>query len=260
MHQQRLNTHIIQKIQADPNITHALAYGSFTHGMADQHSDLEYFVYLHPHASLDGQSWLNAIEPVVLWVTNEFGTPNALMASGVRIEFHIEPSTAIHDVLHWPNHHASPERMLIKDQEGELLRVLTQLASKLPVQPDAAQALHDRVLNMLAFTAQLIARGERYRAWEVHAIGMGTVLRLTRLVAQATQHWLNASRRLEWELPEIHQAGLVSCTGSVDQMEQLHQTTLDWTLQLAQKAGLDPRLEARRIIQSLLLRPGVQGS
>jgi lincosamide nucleotidyltransferase len=40
-------------MRADPRITHALAYGSFTQGTADEDNDLEYWLYLASDAEFD---------------------------------------------------------------------------------------------------------------------------------------------------------------------------------------------------------------
>lgn len=246
-----------QLIRDDPRVTYALAYGSVPQGVWDRDSDLEYCVFLESEAidSFDARAWLSQVSPVVLWVTNEWGTPNGLLACGTRVELHVHPDREINVVLSWPNFQIPPERMLIKDREGKLFSLLQTLYGRSPVQPEEdLQTLHDRSLNGLAFTANLLARRETLRAWEVHNISMRTILLFARLATRNTQHWLNATRNVEKDLPEGLSSELLSCTASAPAVLEAHDHALRLTKRLAILSGIDPRNDAREAIRQALRR------
>lgn len=242
--QQELDRDIRAAIQADPRLTHALAYGSFTQGTADAFSDLEYYVFLpDPEVDrFDVRAWLEALAPVRHFVQNDFGTPNAILDGLLRVELHAEPVSKLDAVLDWPAFHIYPERMLVKDTDGQLADVLGRLAARARPDPAAETVLIlARLLNWLVFGLNVLARGERIRAHELLGWVQGGLLRLARLAEGQTGHWLTASRCAEEELSPGALERYARLTGCLDELEQLYAEAWSWTQELA-KAASPPRL------------------
>ena len=69
-----LDARIREALSQSHGVTHALAYGSFTQGTADHHSDLEYWAFLDPAsaATFETEGWLteHLKEPILLFLTN----------------------------------------------------------------------------------------------------------------------------------------------------------------------------------------------
>lgn len=231
-------------IHRDRRITHALAYGSFTQGTADEFSDLEYWLYLSPEraAGFDVRAWLDVLTPLTHCVTNEFGTFGAVLPGLLRVELHAVPNTALADLRNWPGEHIFPARMLVKDTDGALRPLLDELAAKRSDPADEAQAVLDRTLNWLAFGLNVLARGERIRALELLWWVQGGLLGLARLQTGRTQHWLNPSRRAEQELDVETLARYTQITAGLDGLEPAYHSALTWTLELA--AGLNLKVNA----------------
>jgi len=246
--QQELDRAIRASIRADGRITHALAYGSFTQGTADAWSDLEYYVFLpDPEVGhFDVRAWLDTLAPVRHFVQNDFGTPNAVLEGLLRVELHAEPESRLEGVLTWPAFHIHPERMLVKDTDGQLADVLTRLAAKARPNPAAeTQLILARLLNGLVFGLNVLARGERIRAHELLGWVQGGLLRLARLAEGQTEHWLTASRCAERELGPEALERYARLTGRLNELEQLYAEAWSWTRELAAEVHsppLDPGL------------------
>ncbi|MGY2895217.1 hypothetical protein [Deinococcus sp. UYEF24] len=165
-----LDRRLRQAILSDARVVCALAYGSLTQGTGDRYSDLEYYLFV-PHAltpRFDPQAFLARLTPVRHFVINDFGTPNFITDNLLRIELHVEPMERLSDILSWPGYHIDPERMLVKDSGGQLAAVLGELSRRGPPDPkDDAPLIFGRLLNWLAFGANVLARGERLRALEL---------------------------------------------------------------------------------------------
>lgn len=244
--QQQLDRAIRAALRADGRVSHALAYGSFTQGTADGWSDLEYYAFLPEVGGFDVRAWLEALAPVRHFVVNEFGTPNAVLDGLLRVELHAEPVSKLESVLSWPALHIFPERMLVKDTDGQLADLLARLTAKPPPQPaDEAEQIFARLLNWLAFGLNVLSRGERIRAHELLIWVQGGLLRLARIAEQQTEHWLTASRCAEQELGAETLERCARLTGSLDELERLYAEAWAWTRELARNGGfvLSPELE-----------------
>ncbi|MDV6375516.1 hypothetical protein [Deinococcus arenicola] len=222
---------------ADPRITHALAYGSFTQGTADRFSDLEYWLYLRPDAEFDVRGWLEKLVPVLHFVVNEFGTPTAILPGLLRLELHAVPNTRLAELETWGNEHLYPERMRVKDVDGRLAVALQKLTSKAPPEAEA-QATLDRVLNWLTFGLNVLARGERIRAHGLLWWIQGGLLSLAAVQSGQTEYLLNPARLAERRLNAETLRQYAGVTGGIDDLEQVYSAAVDWTLELAGLLGL----------------------
>lgn len=85
--QQELIERVRQVCVADEGLDAALMYGSFAAGEADEHSDIEFWLFFTAarHAEIDPRTWCVQLAPVSYGLVNEFGTyvaffPTALFA------------------------------------------------------------------------------------------------------------------------------------------------------------------------------------
>ncbi|WP_293911930.1 hypothetical protein [Deinococcus sp.] len=185
----QLDARIRGALNAGPRVAYALAYGSRTQTLrgpntddrrlADEFSDLEYYAYTDE--TLDVRAFLEALTPLLLYVVNDFGTPNAVTPELCRIELHVAPPSSLDEVLSWPNAHADINAMSIKDTDGHLRRVLGEWAAGPAWTPGAAQLSYDRLLNWLVFADAVSRRGERLRAAELLVWVRGGLLHLAAL-------------------------------------------------------------------------------
>src|SRR3954471_13061730 len=88
--QERLIARVRQLCRADERLVAALTYGSFVHGEADEHSDIEFWLFFDADAAatLDERAWLARVGPVRYTVVNEFGCRVVFFPGLVRGEFH----------------------------------------------------------------------------------------------------------------------------------------------------------------------------
>lgn len=240
-----LDQRLRQAILSDARVACALAYGSLTQGTGDRYSDLEYYLFV-PEAltpRFEPEAFLARLTPVRHAVINDFGTPNFITDDLLRIELHVEPLERLSDILSWPGYHIDPGRMLVKDSGGRLAAVLDELARRGPPDPkDDAPLVLGRLLNWLAFGANVLARGERLRALELLGWIRGGVLRLARLAENHTEHWQTASRLAEQELiPEVL-TRFAWLTGPLENLERQYAEAWCWTQELASalRADVDP--------------------
>lgn len=222
-------------MREDGRVTHALGYGSFTQGTADRFSDLEYWLFLRPEAvkDFDPRAWLHPFGPVIHSVINEFGTFNAVLPGLLRIELHAVSNEGLGVVGKWPGEGIFPERMVVKDQRGELLALLRTLAGKGAAPQDEAPLLLDQALNWLTFGLNVLRRGERVRALELLWWIQGKVLRLAALeVGQS----VNPARLAEQRLPSERLARYARLTAGLEPpgaLESAYAEAVNWTLDLA---------------------------
>ncbi|WP_052397273.1 hypothetical protein [Streptomyces sp. NRRL F-5123] len=191
--------------RADETVRAALMYGSFAAGEGDEHSDVEFWLFLDPaaRAVLDPAAWCARVAPVNLVLLNEFGTHVALFPGPVRGEFHFATTGDIASVGDWPARGASVEAMVVTDRDGALAPVLAALPERprIPDGPAETADLCGRFANWLVLAAHVTARGERLRAQDAHAHAARHLLWMARLAGGSTAHWLTPSRAAEDELP-----------------------------------------------------------
>src|SRR5699024_3591508 len=82
-------------------IVAALLYGSWTAGEADEHSDLEAYVFVAPGQEIDPRAFAEQIAPVRLCHTNMFGVHSIVFDDLMRGEFHFDPADEIDKIASW---------------------------------------------------------------------------------------------------------------------------------------------------------------
>ncbi|WP_425147519.1 hypothetical protein [Deinococcus sp.] len=229
----------------DGRVSHALAYGSRTqrpggHSLADEFSDLEYYVYTGAVQSFNPHSWLEKVTPLLLYVVNPFGTPNAVTPELHRIELHVVSVSRMPDLLDWPNGHADPAAMLVKDTDGQLQALLQRFVSNPPFDPGPPQAVLDDLLNWLTFGSAVLRRGERLRALELLSWVRGGLIRLCRF-AEHTEQPRAVTRAAERHLSAVRLQRLSACSAGVDALEPAYRAALTLAAELAAALGLDGR-------------------
>lgn len=220
-----LQHELIEKVRAlcaaEPGLDAALMYGSFTKDEADEHSDIEFWLFFTPAARdrLDPAAWCARVAPVSHVLLNEFGSHVAFFPQLVRGEFHFATVAHIPAVGLWPERGAPVERMLILDRSGRLepvLRALPEHATSW--NPETIQTQYcDPLANWLVLAWHLVERGELLRAWDALGHAQRHLLWMARLAENATEHWLTPSRAAERELSPATIAGLTAAAGSADE-------------------------------------------
>ncbi|MFC4454914.1 hypothetical protein [Deinococcus sonorensis] len=237
-----LDRRIRDRLVQDPRVRCALTYGSRPQGLGDRYSDLEYYAWYAPGDAFDARRWVEAITPLLHFVVNPFGTPNAITPELHRIELHVEPLERMAAVQTWPNRRTRPDAMLIKDRGGQLRAALEQLAAQPVFTPDPPQQVLDQTLNWLAFSSAVLQRGERWRALELMTWVHGGLLRLSRMAEHAEQP-LAVTRQAELQLSPARLERLARCTSGLDGLEQAWLAALHICRDLAAELQLDAHPE-----------------
>jgi lincosamide nucleotidyltransferase len=201
---------------ADPGLDAALTYGSFASGEADQHSDVEFWLFFtaQRRAELDPARWCARVAPVSCVLRNEFGAHVAFFRGLVRGEFHFATTEEIAAVSGWPARGAAVDRMVLVDRRGALTPVLRALPERYAPPADGPGIITeccDPFANWLVLAHHLTARGELLRAVDALGHAHRHLLWMARLAEDATAHWLTPSRAAERELSartvaELHAA------------------------------------------------------
>ncbi len=246
--QEQLIARVREICEADQGLDAALMYGSFAAGEADEHSDIEFWLFFAPDrlAAIDPPTWCSQIAPVTYWLRNEFGSHVAFFPDLVRGEFHFATTQDIAGVGTWPARGAELERMIVVDRSGQLAPVLRSLPQRYEV-PGSGPAIFaefcDPFANWLVLAHHLLARGEYLRAWDALGHAHRYLLWMARLVEGASTHWLTPSRGAEAELTPATLAALQAATSAAAPA----------ALQLALRAA---SREGQRLWQALAERYG----
>ncbi|QKW23862.1 hypothetical protein HUT16_36415 [Kitasatospora sp. NA04385] len=203
--QEELIGRVREVCEAEPELDAALMYGSFAAGEADEHSDIEFWLFFTGagRAAVDPHAWCSAIAPLSYGLLNEFGAYVAFFPGLVRGEFHFATVDEIAGVARWPARGAEVERMLLVDRSGALRPVLEGLPARYvpPAErPGIVAEYCDPFVNWLVLAFHLAARGEELRAWDALGHAQRHLLWMARLAEGSTAHWLTPSRGAEREL------------------------------------------------------------
>jgi lincosamide nucleotidyltransferase len=220
-----LQLELIERVKAvcraDPGLDGALMYGSFAKDEADEHSDIEFWLFFTAAARerLDPAEWCARIAPVSYLIRNEFGAHVAIFPQLVRGEFHFASVNHYGSLSTWPERGAPVDRMIVVDRSGRLERLLRALPERAstPAGPgDAVSECCDRFLNWIVLAHHLVERGELLRAWDALGHVQRHLLWMARLADGETAHWLTPSRAAETDLPPRTVEALVAATSAAD--------------------------------------------
>ena len=256
-HLDELDSRLRSAIRAEPRILAALAYGSRTQlpggvRQDDEFSDLEYYVYLHPGERLDPLELIGSVTPILLSVTNPFGTPNFVTPELHRIELHVQDASQMTDLRGWPGYSPDVARMLVKDEGALLAGLLARFANQPDWTPEAAQTTLDNVLNALVAVHGFLRRGERLRAHEWHSLWVvGGLTRLARHAEGASQPPAVA-RWAERDLSAEMLSRLAACAVGASELEAGSRLALTLAAELAALLSLDGRAELLAALSSAI--------
>ena len=243
-----LDSRLRAAIRAEPHARFALAYGSLTQlpggvRQDDEFSDLEYYVYTDPVQALTTRELVEQVTPVLLEVTNPFGTPNFVTPQLHRIKLHVQDVAQMLGLLGWPVYSPDVARMLVKDEGSLLTGLLERFAEKPDWTPEAARTTFDNVLNALVAVRGFLRRGERLRAHEWHSLWVvGGLTRLARHAEEVSQPPA-AARWAERDLSAGVLNRLQDCAVGVAELEAGWQQALTLAAELAAVLSLNGRAE-----------------
>ncbi|MFI1995463.1 hypothetical protein [Actinoplanes sp. NPDC020271] len=189
MIQQQLIARVRELCRADDRLSAALMYGSFVTGEADEHSDVEFWLF--SDVEPEPVEWLRRVGPVQHVVVNEFGAHVAFFPGLIRGEFHFCRDISV--VATWP--HRDVE--IIVDRTGALRAAVDQ-----PPPETDEHDLGGRFANWLILTHRVAQRGELLRAVDALTQVQRHLLWMTRLAQGRAEHWLTPSRAAETDLPQ----------------------------------------------------------
>jgi lincosamide nucleotidyltransferase len=205
--QRRLIERVRERCLTDGRLAAALMYGSFVTGEADEHSDIEFWLFFD--GPVAPREWLARIGPAAFVAVNEFGAHVVFFPGLIRGEFHFATAADIASVGSWP---ARDVEVLV-DRDGALRAALAVPAPV--VNGDAAQ-ICGRFANWLVLAHRVAARGELLRAVDALTQVQRHLLWMARLAEGRAQHWLTPSRAAETDLPAGVVAALHRATATAD--------------------------------------------
>ncbi|NGO75498.1 nucleotidyltransferase domain-containing protein [Streptomyces sp. YC504] len=232
--------------EADERLEGVLLYGSWTLGEADEHSDIEAYLYVRDEHldTFDGEAFLGRLAPLELAYTNMFGILAVVFDDLMRGEFHLTAaSTGIEEVPGWAGlvHLPRPEAAVLLDRTGRLTEAARVLAERR--EPEAAVTAQQRIDELTNWTlalAHILARGELARAHNLlTAMIAPQQLQLLRVLRESTTHWLTPSRALEQDLPAEDIARYAKTTAPLEEaaLRDAARNSWAWTRQLAAEAA-----------------------
>ncbi len=229
--------------ERDPRIEGVLLYGSWTTGEADEHSDIEAYLYVRDAADFDGREFVARIAPLRLACVNMFGILAVVFDDLMRGEFHVEPAGAVEEVRSWRGsvHLPDPGAAVLLDRTGRLTEAAGALAEPLRPDPAAtAQSGADELVVWTLMLTDLLARGEVARAHGLlNTMIAPQQLKLLRLLRGSTDHWLTPSRGLERDVPAADLARYRATTGPAlpEETRAAARESWAWTRDLVAEAA-----------------------
>lgn len=217
--QERLIERVRRCCLADDRIEAALMYGSFAHGEADAHSDIEFWLFFTPDPDrVDPREWCARVGPVNYLTVNEHGAHVVFFPGLVRGELHFAAGRDIAGVRSWPARGAAVTDMVVVDRTGALSDALRSLPDRpaLPRTAEEVDTLCGRFANWLVLAHHVARRGEHLRALDALAHARRHLLWMARLATGQTAHWLTPSRLAEAELPADARTALGATAATAD--------------------------------------------
>lgn len=251
--------------EADARVEGVLLYGSWTLGEADEHSDIEAYLYVRDEEveDFDGPAFLAGLAPLELAYTTMYGVLAVVFDDLMRGEFHITAAgPGIDEVPGWEGavHLPRPEEAVLLDRTGRLTRAALRLAAFRPPEPaGTARQLVDELTNWTLMLAHVLARGEIARSHALlHTVIAPQQLQLCRLLRGSTAHWLTPSRALERDLSaaDRDRYTATTCAAEAAQVRRAARNSWRWSRDLADEAagrwGLRPPAALHERISGLL--------
>lgn len=189
LEQVRLIERVREVCRGDHRLDAALMYGSFATGAADDHSDIEFWLFFATPPDRP-RTWIEQVSPVTHVVLNEFGAHVAFFPGLIRGEFHFAGTADIPSVRQWPASAVVP----VVDRHGLLAQSLPQGVV------DRTADVCGRFANWLLLAHHVGRRGELLRQRDALAHAQRHLLWMARLAEDRTGHWLTPSRQAEAEL------------------------------------------------------------
>lgn len=201
--QRELAARVRDMCNADPRLDAALTYGSFPQGQADEHSDIEFWLF-HRSTTPDPVAWCESIAPTLAVTVNEFGSHVVFFEGLIRGEFHFATTDDIPTVAGWPSLGAAIDDIIIIDRRGALRAVLETLPAEIATPTTSAEIdeLCLRFVNWLLLALHVSRRGETLRAHDALNHARRHLIWMARVATGATKTWLTPQRRAEQDLPE----------------------------------------------------------
>ena len=234
--------------QKDKNISAALMYGSFTKDEGDQYSDIEFYFFLKDKENFRAENWVNQIQPVTIYFTNEYGSEVAIFENLVRGEFHFLTIEETDVIKSWDGvvEFSDFEKMILVDKEGVLAATLNEIKARKPDRTTEKNILwlSQSLLNVLLTTGNLIKRQEFAHASQSLANVQKYLLWLIRIAANSTHHWESPTKSLEKDIGRDWYSQFQLTTSNLDgeNVKSAFQESLILSEKLFEQLNVDPKL------------------
>lgn len=225
LEQEKLIAGVKANAVADERIAAVLMYGSFTQGVGDQYSDVEFYVFVKDTflAALDTKAWIGTVHSWDVHLYNQYGTEVVIFDNLIRGEFHFLPygELAIIESFAPIGYVPDIEAMCLYDPANEMWPYLQNLqinAAKINrADRESIENALNNALNLLLMGANLVKRGEYARAWEWLPQVQTCYLQLLRLHEEVSHNWLNPMKGLEREISAEAYCKFTHNTAGVDE-------------------------------------------
>ncbi len=239
----------------DKNVSAVLMYGSFTKDEGDEYSDIEFYVFLNDKEHFSSESWVNQINPVAVFFTNEYGSEVAIFENLVRGEFHFLGKSEMRIIRSWEGlvEFSEFDKMVLVDKEGLLADTLEQIEMRRPdrATPGNILWLSQSLLNVLLTTSNLIKRGEYAHAYQSLTSVHKHLLWMIRVETSRTQHWESPSKSLEKDIDPSWYSAFQQTTAELNPsaIEKAFKKSLEVSGRLFASLGVETRL--RELLRAL---------
>lgn len=225
--QKKLIASVKQYSESDERISACMMYGSFTKGEGDQHSDVEFYIFLKDDMvpNFDSTKWLYEVAPYSLLYKNEYGTEVVVFENLIRGEFHFLSEKEMNIIPSFKGSGYIPDTkaMFIYDETGKLEQYLSELDGARPnrLTEENVNFLLNNFSNLWLMGINVLKRGEHARSLELLSQFQKNILQLIRVKEKNADNWFNMTKNLEKEISHENYEKFRKTTARLDEHELL---------------------------------------
>lgn len=212
----------------DDSVSACMMYGSFTKGEGDQHSDVEFYIFIADDLinRFNSRHWISEVNAVDLLFFNEHGTEVAIFSNMIRGEFHFLPESEMDIIKSFKPTGVFPdtESMYLYDSTERLKPLLDGLSGSGPerMTNENVNFAFNNFVNAWLMGVNVMKRGELARSLEVLTHVQKYVLQLIRVQEKNVERWLNSTKNLEVDISAESYKDYVSFTSKLDKNQLKH--------------------------------------
>ncbi|WP_019394238.1 hypothetical protein [Priestia filamentosa] len=223
--QERIIQNVKNKCIEDESVSACMMYGSFTKGEGDQHSDVEFYIFIRDQNinHFNSRHWISEVNAADLIFYNEYGTEVVIFSNMIRGEFHFLPESKIEIIKSFKSTGVfpNPESMYIYDSTEQLQPLLEELGGSGPerMTHENVNFAFNNVVNAWLMGVNVMKRGELARSLEILTQVQKYMLQLIRVKEKTVERWLNSTKNLEADISVQSYHDYVSITAKLRECE-----------------------------------------